>query len=566
MRSPSRRCSSAFRSIRATCSRRRREEQVAAAAEPDVHAHLHREPVAQLERAAGEPDHRGRGPLRADAAAVPPRGARVQVAALEHEHVGACRAAPSSYGEREPHDAAAHDHHVGAGGERPATGRVRGRQGRARVAAARAGSPSSSGSAAGVERRERRRAATGWTRRPGGERRHLGGRRAEPEQLARRRARGSSCPGTGRCRTRCSASPTRGRGGPPANARRTSSTVTSSQAQTNGLSHGPPPRRGGRLGGAAAPAIAPVTSPAAKSPGDAGRAARRRPERERAERRVEGDLRAERAAELGRRRGRRRDGDAVAADAARARQREPPHAAAAEHAPAAASGAPPRPPSPRAREPRAATAPPRARRRAPRRAPPARRRARPGAASEAARRRTRRAGRRPRARAAAASRRRRARCARGARAAGAAAGAVGVSAASGAPPSRHRPSTGVPRRDLAARRGHARRRPRRPVEVRLAGETEAGSGGGRRAAAPLGEQHPPPGRGERLGRGEAGRPGADDERVPALLPTAAGRALRASAAGSGSARGRRAGARPPRRRGSRGWFKVIRWWWSRPRG
>src|SRR6266545_4745370 len=96
---------------------RRREEEIAAPPEPDVHAEVDREPRAQRDRAAGEPDHRGGPPLRAHAAAVPARGAGVERAALEHEHVA--DAPPSELvGEREPHDPAAHDDDVRAGGER----------------------------------------------------------------------------------------------------------------------------------------------------------------------------------------------------------------------------------------------------------------------------------------------------------------------------------------------------------------------------------------------------------------------------------------------------------------
>ena len=121
-------------------------------------------------------------PLHADAAAVAPRGAGVQVAALEHDHVG--DAAPRELvGEREAHDAAADDDDLGARGElgrgprRPAPISLPGRKRAGERDGARAAAPR-------VDRCERRQ-GDHLGRRADGEGRHLRGRGAETEELAR---------------------------------------------------------------------------------------------------------------------------------------------------------------------------------------------------------------------------------------------------------------------------------------------------------------------------------------------------------------------------------------------
>ena len=84
------------------------EEQVAALAEPDVDADLLREAAAQLDRLLHEPDVLLGRPLHAHAAAVAPRGALREVAALEHDDV-VDAALGELIGDAEAHDAAADD-------------------------------------------------------------------------------------------------------------------------------------------------------------------------------------------------------------------------------------------------------------------------------------------------------------------------------------------------------------------------------------------------------------------------------------------------------------------------
>src|SRR5205823_2528520 len=89
------------------------EEKIAALAQPDIDAQLLREMTHEVDRFLGQLDQRRRGPLRADAAAVASGSALAEIAALEHQD-----ALPALRGEvpcqRQTHDAAADDRHVGA--------------------------------------------------------------------------------------------------------------------------------------------------------------------------------------------------------------------------------------------------------------------------------------------------------------------------------------------------------------------------------------------------------------------------------------------------------------------
>ena len=84
---PQRFCSSTLRSMVDALALVLGEEQVAALAEPDVDADLLREARAQLDRLLHEPHVLLGRPLHAHAAAVAPRGALREVAALEDDDV-----------------------------------------------------------------------------------------------------------------------------------------------------------------------------------------------------------------------------------------------------------------------------------------------------------------------------------------------------------------------------------------------------------------------------------------------------------------------------------------------
>ena len=189
---PQRFCSSTLRSMSARSRSCLAEEQIAALAEPDVDADLLREARAQLDRLLHEAHVLLGRPLHAHAAAVAPRGALRQVAALEHDDVGDA-ALGQLVGDAEPHDAAADDGDVALRlRRRLASAGCRRRSRASRVSSvvgARAKIPSGAGCTGG-------RDVNGCT---------ATRRRRWPARTSARSGPCTPCLRTGRCRGRCSA-------------------------------------------------------------------------------------------------------------------------------------------------------------------------------------------------------------------------------------------------------------------------------------------------------------------------------------------------------------------------
>ncbi len=93
-----------------------REKQIAATAEPHVHAHLGGEVGAELEGLLHQADVRVARPLRAQSAAVASRRARTEIAALDDDDASEAELREVER-RRQAHDPRADDHHVGRLGQ-----------------------------------------------------------------------------------------------------------------------------------------------------------------------------------------------------------------------------------------------------------------------------------------------------------------------------------------------------------------------------------------------------------------------------------------------------------------